>query len=120
MGYAVAPCFTFVAAMIMNNIGGLTRQFYWSVFGICLAEMLENSYCRIPNNESCDNDYFTAVIIFCTIFYGIHKLLKTLNSKSKGLIISFGIGIAIAKTLLSKLWWAKILAGLAKLFALWF
>ncbi len=118
MGYAVAPCFSLVAAIKSHGSGGIIRQFFWSIFSICLVYFIDNSYCRIPNNDVCDNDYFTTFFVICTIVYMSYKMMKIMNDRGKGMIIGFGLGFSVAKTILHKTWLGKLFIALIKIFGL--
>jgi hypothetical protein len=112
MGYAVAPILTLIPAIYYHKQPVLIKTFWWGIFGVCSAEMVENIICRIPNNESCDNNYITLFVLSVGVVIWLYKLSKKMNHRGKGLMVGLGLGFSLAKTIFSKIWWAKLIAFL--------
>lgn len=84
--------------------------FMWSAFWIFIAELLETAWCRIPNNETCENSAISTLIILLIILHAGYKVTIMMQTNNEKFITGFGLGVAASKTIFSKIWWVKFLS----------
>ncbi len=108
--FSIAPILLLLVTLLTPKENKYIRLFSWSVFGIFSAELCETIWCRIPNNEVCENSIISTILVSLIISHGIYKTLLIMQSKNERFLAGFGLGIAASKTILSKIWWAKFLS----------
>lgn len=118
--YSIPTSLALLIALLTKNEDKLIKLFAWSTFGIFLAELTETAWCRIPNNNMCENDYFSSTMVGLIIIHGIYRMTRIMNKSGERFILGLGLGFSLSKTIFSKSWLGKLFIALTKIISLWF